>query len=230
MGDLQVKPLPIPHPFSGFLMTIPRSSQWTPSSDVASNPSYFQGGTSPVEQVSWFEAAAYCAALTAHERAAGRLPAGCVYRLPTEAEWEYACRAGTTTPFHFGNELRSGMVNFHGRYEYPPCGASSLYCFNPSGTFLGTTTPVGSYAPNAWGLYDLHGNVWEWCQDWYASSLPGGTVTDPTGPASGSDRAFRGGDWRDYGRACRSANRYGFNPTLRFYFIGFRVVLAEDRT
>ena len=134
------------------------------------NPSFFQGNLNlPVEQVSWNDAVAYCAALTARERNARRLPTGYVYRLPTEAEWEYACRAGTTTPFHYGNELRSGMANFDGYHEYPPCGSSTRYCYNPSGIYPRCTTSVGSYAPNAWGLYDMHGNLWEWCQDWFGS-------------------------------------------------------------
>ncbi len=136
---------------------------------MGSNPSYFQGANLPVETVSWHDAVAYCAALTAREQAAGRLPAGYVYRLPTEAQWEYACRAGTTTPFHYGNALRSGMANFDGRYEYPPCGSDYYGCYNPGGTYLGRTTSVGSYAPNAWGFYDMHGNVWEWCADWYGA-------------------------------------------------------------
>jgi formylglycine-generating enzyme required for sulfatase activity len=182
----------------------------------------------PVEQVSWNDAAAYCAAVTAREQAAGRLQAGWVYRLPTEAEREYACRAGTTTPFHYGNELRSGMANFDGNYEYPPCGGATYYCYNPAGISLGRTTAVGSYAPNAWGLYDMHGNVWEWCRDWYGA-YPEGSVTDPTGPASGSNRVFRGAVWATYAYGCRSAYRdYGY-PSGRSSGIGFRVVLAPGQ-
>jgi len=194
---------------------------------MGSNPSYFQGGNLPVERVSWNDAVAYCAALTTRERSAGWLPAGYIYRLPTEAEWEYACRAGTTTPFHYGSALRSGMANFYGYYEYPPCGGSTWYCYNPSGTYLGRTTSVGSYAPNAWGLYDMHGNVWEWCQDWYGT-YPGGSVSDPQGAPTGSYRVFRGGSWYYYGGAgiCRSADRGYDSPALGYHGLGFRVVLA----
>ena len=195
---------------------------------MGNNPSYFQGGNLPVEKVTWYDAVAYCVALTARERSAGRLPAGYGYRLPTESEWEYACRAGTTTAFHYGAALRSGMANFDGRYEYPPCGGTTYYCYNPSGTYLGRTTSVGSYAPNAWGLYDMHGNVWEWCQDWYGT-YPGGSVSDPQGAPTGSYRVLRGGLWYGYAGDCRSAIRYSNYPTGRGYIIGFRVALAPGQ-
>jgi len=197
---------------------------------MGSNPSSFTGDLSrPVERVSWHDAVAYCAALTARERGAGRLPAGNGYRLPTEAEWEYACRAGTTTPFHYGSALRSVMANFYGYYEYPPCGGEIDWCYNASGTDLGRTTSVGSYAPNVWGLYDMHGNVWEWCQDWWSGSLPGGSVTDPQGSPTGSGRVIRGGSWYNSASYCRSALRYNYYPTYRNYVVGFRVVLAPGQ-
>jgi formylglycine-generating enzyme required for sulfatase activity len=217
---------------------------------MGSNPSFCQGvreindptcgcvserdyGTDlsrPVENVNWYEAVAYCAALTSREQNAGRLPAGYVYRLPTEAEWEYACRAGTTTPFNYGSEMRSGMANFIGVSEYPPCGASAFSCHNPNGIYLGGTISVGSYAPNAWGLYDMHGNVNEFCQDWWSSSLPGGSVTDPHGPATGSYRVHRGGNWDGEGEFLRSAFRDGpVTPSFRDPGIGFRVVLAKGQ-
>ena len=196
---------------------------------MGNNPSGFTGDLNrPVERVTWPEAVAYGEALTARERNAGRLPAGYVYRLPTEAEWEYACRAGTTTPFHYGSALQSGMANFYGRCEYPPCGGDAFCCINPSGTNLERTTAVGSYVPNAWGLYDMHGNVWEWCSDWYSGNLPGGSVTDPQGPATGSRRVIRSGSWYNYPSYCRSAYRYEGFPTGRSNFQGFRVVLAQS--
>ena len=179
----------------------------------------------PVETVGWQDATDYCAQLTVRERSAGLLPAGYVYRLPTEAEWEYACRAGTTTPFHYGNELRSGMVNFYGLYEYR-VGNPSYY--NAAGIYLDRTISVGNYAPNAWGLYDMHGNVREWCQDWYGT-YPGGSVSDPQGAPTGSARVIRGGGWGDNADYCRSARRNGRNPTDRYQLIGFRVVLVPGQ-
>src|SRR5260221_1397015 len=179
---------------------------------MGSNPSYFRNGTDgtnsggtgntvineslhPVEMVSWNDASNYCARLTAQERSAGRLPVGWLYRLPTEAEWEYVCRGGTTTAFHYGPALRSGMANFDGVYEYD---ASLGTTNNPGGIFLGRTTVVGSYEVNGWGLYDMHGNVREWCADmWDARGLLGGRVIDPQGPVTGTRRVVRGGGWHD---------------------------------
>jgi len=141
----------------------------------------------------------------------GRVPSGWGYRLPTEAEREYACRAGTTTAFHFGSAIHGGMANFYDYYEYDAA-IGDIYVANPSVPCLPRTTTVGSYAPNAFGLYDMHGNVWEWCQDWYGS-YPTGSVTDPQGPASGSDRVGRGGGWNWSGRGCRSAVRCSYGSS-----------------
>jgi formylglycine-generating enzyme required for sulfatase activity len=138
------------------------------------------------------------------------------YRLPTEAEWEYACRAGTTTPFNTGNTITTAQANYNGNYPYSN---------NPAGVYLGRTTEVGSYAaPNAWGLYDMHGNVWEWCWDWYAAEYGTGAVTDPTGAASGSVRVTRGGSWNSDGQYLRSAFRYTYSPRVRVRSLGFRLV------
>jgi formylglycine-generating enzyme required for sulfatase activity len=176
----------------------------------------------PVETVYWFYAMSYCEKVTAAEQAAGRLPVGWEYRLPTEAEWEYACRAGTSTPFHYGNDLRSGMANFDGRYEYV---GGTGYVTNPNGTFLALTTAVGSYAPNAFGLYDMHGNVAEWCLDWY-DSYPDGSGNDPRGPSTSLYRVFRGGGWRYGVMSSRSADRGSYLPVGRNLDVGFRPVLA----
>jgi formylglycine-generating enzyme required for sulfatase activity len=206
---------------------------------IGSNPSYFTTRDNfghpispdlnrPVEQVSWIDATNYCARLTQQEQTAGRLPAGWVYRLPTESEREYACRAGTTTAFCYGSALRSGMANFDALTEYD---ASVGEINNPNGIYLGRTTTVGSYQPNAWGLYDMHGNVHEWCQDWYGS-YPTGSVTDPQGAESGSydsSRVVRGGGWFWPGVECRSARRNRFDPSGKAYTIGFRVVLAPSQ-
>ena len=223
---------------SGFYMSRYLLTQGEYLAVVGSNPSYFRngvvpvsGGTGgavtdelrhPVEQVSWDDATNYCYRLNVRE---GRLGSGWVYRLPTESEWEYACRAGTTTPFHYGPDLLSGMANFYGRYEYIG-GVGSRN--NPSGIWLGRTTPVGSYAPNGFGLYDMHGNVSEWCLDWYGT-YPTGSVVNPRGPGAGSYRVIRGGYWGDSAWFCRSAQRIYFNPTGRISIIGFRPVLAPGQ-
>jgi formylglycine-generating enzyme required for sulfatase activity len=176
---------------------------------MGSNPSYFTGDPNrPVEQVSWYDAIAFCIKYTEQERAAGRLPAGWVYRLPTEAEWEYACRSGTTNRFSFGDDP-----------AYAELGNWAWYTAN-SGMI---THPVGMKRPNWWGLYDMHGNVWESCLDWYGT-YPGGSVTDPKGPDTGSYRVFRGGCWGN--SACRSGYRSRLVPSARFNFLGFRAVLA----
>ena len=205
---------------------------------VGSNPSYFQtvdwNGTPispdlnrPVEQVSWDDATNYCALLTQTDRLAGRIPATWTYRLPTEAEREYACRAGTTTAFHFGSAIHGGMANFYDYYEYDAA-VGDIYIANPSVPWLPRTTTVGSYAPNAFGLYDMHGNVWEWCRDWYGA-YPVGAVVDPTGPATGSARVFRGGGWNGHGWICRSAIRNNYGPSNRGNGLGFRAVLAPGQ-
>src|SRR6266571_4047633 len=203
---------------------------------VGSNPSYFNGVqfngvsnvdygtdlTRPVEQVSWIDATSYCALRTQQERARGLIPTNYVYRLPTESEWEYACRAGTMTAFYLGSGLSSGQANFDGQYEYD---ASVGTISNTNGIYLGQTTAVGSYAANGWGLYDMIGNVFEWCQDWYGA-YPTGSVTDPQGAVSGTSRVIRGGYYDADARYCRSAYRINNLPANGTNNIGFRVLLA----
>ncbi|MCR4573313.1 MAG: SUMF1/EgtB/PvdO family nonheme iron enzyme, partial [Lentisphaeria bacterium] len=167
----------------------------------------------PVETVSWDEANRYCSLL--NKTHVSKVPSGFQFSLPTEAQWEYACRAGTTTPFNFGNSLSGDKANCDGRYPYNA----------GKGRYMDETVPVGSYAPNAWGLCDMHGNVWEWCHDW-CGKYPNGAVVDPTGPSSGSRRVLRGGGWYDFAVHCRSAYRFSSAPSLRNFSLGFRLALV----
>jgi formylglycine-generating enzyme required for sulfatase activity len=167
---------------------------------MGSNPSHFTGDPRrPVDNVSWDDVREFMRRLNA-------LEGGATYRLPTEAEWEYAARAGTTGRWSFGNE-----VSQLGRYAW--------YDENAAGQ----THPVGQLQPNPWGLYDIHGNVWEWVQDWYGK-YASGTAIDPAGPSSGSDRVYRGGSWRYSARFCRSAFRYYDAPGFRLDNVGFRLL------
>jgi eukaryotic-like serine/threonine-protein kinase len=176
------------------------------------NPSWFKGNSNrPVESVSWKEAVAFCARLTELEQMAGRIPAGYDYRLPTEAEFEYVARAGATTRYFFGDDP-SGMQ----------LGDYAWYDKNSQKT----THPVGEKKPNQFGLYDIHGNVGEWCLDWYSGFYPGGNVSHPTGPSRGDGRVFRGGGWDYDASSCRSAYREYISPVQTRSYLGFRIVLA----
>jgi formylglycine-generating enzyme required for sulfatase activity len=175
---------------------------------MGSNPSNFKGDDLPVETVSWEEAQVFITKLNQSVA----LPAGWKYALPSEAQWEYACRAGTETPFHFGSVLNGREANCDGNFPY---GTTT------KGPFLEKTAFVGSYQPNKWGLYDMHGNVWEWCADWYGEKLVGGT--DPVGASTGSIRVLRGGSWIGHAQICRAALRSGVTPGYRGNGLGFRV-------
>jgi formylglycine-generating enzyme required for sulfatase activity len=183
------------------------------------------GDDYPVGNVNFAEAEAFCRRLTELGRRSGELPASWEFRLPTEAQWEYACRAGTTTATAFGDNLSSTQANFKGR---PYNGAGP-------GPSLGRAAEVGRYPTNAWGLHDMHGNTFEWCRDWYHARLPGGVDPDlyaardtaslnRTGDAS---RVRRGGCWADDGWPCRSAFRLRFEPDRRYDHIGFRVAVVS---
>ena len=191
--------------------TVVTQGQWKAVMDTTpwkGKPNVKEGDDYPATWVKWDDAVEFCEKLSEKE--------GVEYRLPTEAEWEYACRAGTTTMYSFGDDESqlgeyawySKNTIFFGKEEYAHI--------------------VGQKKPNKWGLYDMHGNVFEWCQDWKAE-YPSGDVTDPAGPASGSNRAFRGGCWSDDAGICRSANRFLSTPSSRDFFLGFRVLRSSAK-
>jgi formylglycine-generating enzyme required for sulfatase activity len=165
------------------------------------NPSHFKGDRRPVENVSWEDAQKFVGRLNS----SGSAPKGWRFALPSEAQWEYACRAGTRTKYAFGDVLNKEQARFEGT----------------------ETAEVGKFPANAWGLKDMHGNVWEWCEDWYGEKLHGGL--DPKGPSEGFQRVYRGGGWNYIAAFCRAANRYGSVPGYRFYNLGFRPALVPSR-
>jgi formylglycine-generating enzyme len=191
---------------------------------MAVNPARFQpevggGPEHPVEQVTWHDANEFCRRLSALPM---ELQAGRRYRLPTEAEWEYACRAGTATPFCFGESLPANHANFDNN-----AGRGESQSDQPRGK----TSPVGSFPANNFGLHDLHGNVWEWCADWYDGSYyQRGARLDPPGPATGRFRVVRGGSWRNHAATCRAAYRNALVPNNRDPYTGFRVVVPAVGT
>jgi formylglycine-generating enzyme required for sulfatase activity len=175
------------------------------SNGLSATPSEWPNNPNrPVEKVSWDDVQIFLTRLNAAEQTAGRLPSGWSYVLPTESEWEYACRAGTTTAYSWGNSIATSNANY-----------------DQSG--ISQTRDVGQYAANPWGFFDMHGNVYELTDDWYQVSYPSGNVTDPTGPASGSARVIRGGSWNLSGTNLRSARRNYYTPGPRYDLLGFRV-------
>ncbi|MGD8387136.1 MAG: formylglycine-generating enzyme family protein [Desulfobacteraceae bacterium] len=183
-------------------------AQWT--AVMGRNPSRFPpcGPDCPVESVSWEMCQEFIRELSAWDP-------DHTYRLPTEAEWEYACRAGTPTSFSMGPCMDTTMANYNGNYFISGCTEEGVYRKNPM--------PVKSFSPNPWGLYDMHGNVGEWCQDRYGE-YPKGPVTDPQGPDEGTFRVFRGGSWYSNPATCRSANREEGNPQGRYHSKGLRLI------
>jgi len=185
---------------------------------IGSNPSFFKGENLPVENVSWIEAVEFCNFLSQRE---GLTPVytrdgnnitwnrnANGYRLPTENEWEYACRAGTSTPFNTGFSISTSQANYDGRFPYNS---------NTRGEYRARTTPVGTFAANQWGLYDMHGNVWEWCWD-----DPNGRI-DSSELSTNTVRVIRGGAWSSSGISLHSAYRSGFQPFWKNNYIGFRL-------
>ena len=182
--------------------------------DLIPDPSNFKGDLLPVERVTWEDAVEFCARLS---KCTGR-----EYRLPSEAEWEYACRAGTTTPFHFGETITTNLANYNG---------NDTYANEPKGKYRKTTTPVGQFPPNAYGLYDMHCNVWEWCQDdWHGNYKDSPTDGNVCFSECSNKKVIRGGSWFNDPFVCRSAYRLGSSRDHRNGLVGFRVVCIASRT
>lgn len=178
---------------------------------MGANPSKFKGQQLPVENVSWNDCQEFLKKIN-------EMIPDLNLRLPTEAEWEYACRAGTTTPFSFGENITPEQVNYDGNYPYAD---------GKEGQYREKTVEVKSLPANPWGLYEMHGNVWEWCSDWYGY-YPSESAVDPIGPDKGEFRVLRGGSWIDNGGIVRSAYRDRFEPSSRVDFIGFRLVATSS--
>jgi sulfatase modifying factor 1 len=190
----------------GFYMGINTVTQEEWQAVMGNNPSHFKGEKKlPVEQVSWDD----CQEFIKKLREKDKKP----YRLPTEAEWEYSCRAGTKTPFHFGDTISTDQANYNGDFTYGE---------GKKGKYREKTTPVGTFPANAWGLHDMHGNLWQWCQDWYGD-YPQNEVVDPQGPDKSDRRVLRGGSWYHIPEHCRSALRNWYVPGIRVSNCGLRV-------
>ncbi len=200
----------------GFWMGVHEVTQAEYVAVTGDNPSFFTGDMNrPVERVSWTSAVAYCTILTTTERTAGRIPADWGYRLPTEAEWEYCSRAGArNTRFGYGDDIGETALGYYGWFGVNGGNA---------------THPVGQKRANPWGLMDMHGNVWEWCQDRYAA-YPAGSATDPQGPDTGSGRVVRGGGWGFDAGFARCAGRLDVDPGIASFDFGFRVVLSPGQS
>ena len=199
----------------GFWMLETETTQALYEEVMGENPSRFKGENLPVERVSWNDATKFCEKLSQR-----LLQEGLTASLPTEAQWERACRAGTTTPFSFGSALNGDEAN---------CDGNDPYGTTTRGAYLEKTTPVKSYARNPWGLYDMHGNVWEWTSDYYAQDYQTETAINPKGSDGASPRAYRGGGWSGGAGRCRSANRDGLPADSSLSYLGFRFILYRDK-
>jgi len=199
----------------GFYMGVYTVTQEQWQAVMGKNPSFFKGEKNlPVDSVSWDDCQEFIKKLREKDKDKK------AYRLPTEAEWEYACRAGTTTPFHFGETISTDQAN---------CNGENPYGNGKKGVYRKKTTPVGSFPANAWGLHDMHGNLWQWCQDWYAAEYPKNDVTDPQGPENGELRVLRGGSWYLHPESCRSARRVRSEPGgFRYDVYGCRLCFCLD--
>jgi uncharacterized protein (TIGR02996 family) len=195
----------------GFYLGIHPVTQAQWQTVLGSNSSHFQGDNLPVDTVSWEDCQAFCQKLGERD--------GQRFRLPTEAEWEYACRAGTTTPFHFGPTISTEQANYNG---------NDTYGQGKKGIWRRTTTPIDTFPANAWGLFDMHGNVWEWCLDAYGRY--GYKDTNDPLNAKGDTRVLRGGFWAGRPFRCRAADRVSRAPDFRDSRVGCRVVLCLDHS
>ena len=204
----------IPHKVTltkGFYMGVYSVTQEQWKQIMGNNPSGFKGEKNlPVETASWED----CQEFIKKLRGKDKKP----YRLPTEAEWEYSCRAGTKTPFSFGETISTDQANYNGNFTYGD---------GKKGVDRKKTTPVGSFPANAWGLHDMHGNLWQWCQDWYGE-YPQKDVVDPQGPEKGEGRVLRGNSWLFSPQFCRSAYRSWDVPGRRCDLCGLRVCFCPD--
>jgi formylglycine-generating enzyme required for sulfatase activity len=189
---------------------------------TGANPSKWKGTNLPVEKVSWADAMDFCKKLTEMERKSGRLPENWKYTLPTEAQWEFACRADTTTALNNGKNLDCTDKDCRG--ESSNLAEVAWYDKNSDRK----THPVGLKKPNNYGLYDMHGNIWEWCFDWYAD-YPDNSAIDPLGPDKGTAHVRRGGSWGYYAKGCRSAARASYSPNYRLGSLGFRLALVPEK-
>jgi len=201
-GDIDEKPMHRVTITKPFYIGIYPVTQAEYKAIMGTNPSWFEGDDKPIDYVTWYDAKEFCRQLSEKE--------GRTYRLPTEAEWEYACRAGTTTKYYWGDKINDAYLWYKDNSDQQ-------------------THSVGEKLPNAWGLYDMLGNVYEWCEDWYDRDYYSRSPwTDPVGPSSGLFRVLRGGSWFSYENAKHSAFRSNIAPSDTYHYIGFRVVMETD--